>query len=111
MHEWVGFVRNPPVAYPVSEIALKIILALAVGLLVGFEREWSNKDIGARTFALTSLLGLLGSLLGTASMLFASTAILILIAFANLRGLRTARKLEATTSAALAITRCLPYPP
>jgi len=103
MHDWVGIFHSPRSAYPVSEIALKITLALSLGLLVGFEREWSNKDIGARTFALASLLGLLGSLLGTASMLFAAMAILILITFANLRGLRIARKLEATTSAALAI--------
>jgi uncharacterized membrane protein YhiD involved in acid resistance len=26
-------------------MALKIAITLALGLLVGFEREWSNKDI------------------------------------------------------------------
>jgi uncharacterized membrane protein (DUF4010 family) len=71
------------------------------GLLVGFEREWSNKDIGARTFAMTALLGLLGSLLGPELLLISGLAALILIVFANLRGLQAARKLEATTSAAL----------
>lgn len=34
---------------------------------------------------------------------FAAGAILVLIIFANLRGLQTARKLEATTSIALAV--------
>lgn len=40
---------------------MKAAVALALGLLVGFEREWSNKDIGVRTFAMTALLGLLAT--------------------------------------------------
>jgi hypothetical protein len=74
-----------------------------LGLLVGLEREWSNKDIGARTFAMTALLGLLGAMLGTPLLLLSGVTVLILIVFANLRGLQAARKLEATTSVALAI--------
>jgi uncharacterized membrane protein (DUF4010 family) len=72
-------------------------------MLVGLEREWSNKDIGVRTFAMTALLGLLGALLGPPLLVLSGIAVLILIAFANLRGLQAARKLEATTSVALAI--------
>lgn len=41
------------------------------------------------------------------SLLFAGGAILILIVFANLRGLQTAQKLEATTSIALAVVYLL----
>ncbi len=52
---------------------------------------------------MTALLGFLGTLLGPHLLLFNGSAILILIVFANLRGLQTARKLETTTSAALAI--------
>jgi uncharacterized membrane protein (DUF4010 family) len=52
---------------------------------------------------MTAQLGLLATLLGSSSLLFGGGAILILIAFANLRGLQTARKLEATTSIALAV--------
>src|ERR1700761_6979073 len=50
--------------------------------------------------------GLAGSPRGsawTAVPLFGGSAILILIVFTNLRGLQTARKLEATTSIALAV--------
>jgi uncharacterized membrane protein YhiD involved in acid resistance len=32
-------------------------VSLGIGLLVRIEREWSNKDLGVRTFALTALLG------------------------------------------------------
>src|SRR5580658_2409439 len=103
MQDWLKTFHGANQPFPATEIAVKAALALALGLLVGFEREWSNKDIGVRTFAMTSLLGLLATLLGPASMGFAAGAILVLIIFANLRGLQAARKLEATTSIALAI--------
>ena len=49
--------------FPTTEIALKLAAALGIGLLVGFEREWSNKDVGVRTFALVSLLGMISFLI------------------------------------------------
>lgn len=104
MQEWLKVFHGDNSAFPAGEIAVKVALTLAIGLLVGFEREWSNKDIGARTFAMTALLGLLGSLTTSSLLLlFSGLTVLSLIVFANLRGLQTARKLEATTSAALAI--------
>jgi len=103
MQDWLRIFhgQNPP--FPAPEIALKIAITLAIGLLVGFEREWSNKDIGARTFAMAALLGLLGSLLGSIPLIISGAAVLLLVVFANLRGLEVERKLEATTSLALAL--------
>jgi uncharacterized membrane protein (DUF4010 family) len=103
MQNWLNTFHGANTAFPALEIAAKVALALALGLLVGFEREWSNKDIGARTFAMTALLGLLGSVSPYPLLAFCGACVLILIVFANLRALRTAGKLEATTSAALAI--------
>jgi len=103
MQEWLKSFHGQTLPYPVSDIALKIAITLALGLLVGFEREWSNKDIGARTFAMAALLGLLGSLLGPGAVLISGAAVLIVITLANVRGLGVARKLEATTSLALAL--------
>jgi uncharacterized membrane protein YhiD involved in acid resistance len=103
MQDWLRAFHGNYNSFPASEIALKVALALALGLLVGFEREWSNKDIGVRTFAMTALLGLLGSLLGPVPLVLAGLAVLLLIVFANLRGLNVSRKLEATTSVALMI--------
>jgi uncharacterized membrane protein (DUF4010 family) len=103
MQDWLKTFHGANQAFPAVEIAVKAAVALALGLLVGFEREWSNKDIGVRTFAMTALLGLLATLLGPSLLLFSGGAILIVIVFANLRGMQTARKLEATTSTALAI--------
>jgi MgtC family len=103
MQDWLRTFHGGSQAFPALDIAIKAGIALALGLLVGFEREWSNKDIGVRTFAMTALLGLLGALLGPPLLLLSGIAVLILIVFANLRGLQVARKLEATTSVALAI--------
>ena len=103
MQDWLKAFHGANPAFPAVEIAVKAAVALALGLLVGFEREWSNKDIGVRTFAMTALLGLLATLLGPWLLFFSGGAILIVIVFANLRSLQTARKLEATTSTALAI--------
>jgi uncharacterized membrane protein (DUF4010 family) len=103
MQDWLRAFHGASQAFPAVEIAIKTAVALALGLLVGFEREWSNKDIGVRTFAMTALLGLLATLLGPPLLLFSGGAILIVIVFVNMRSLQTARKLEATTSMALAI--------
>jgi uncharacterized membrane protein YhiD involved in acid resistance len=40
--------------FPPDEIATKLLLSLGIGLLVGFEREWAHKDLGVRTFAITT---------------------------------------------------------
>jgi uncharacterized membrane protein YhiD involved in acid resistance len=37
-------------------------VAIGIGMLAGMEREWSNKDVGIRTFAIVALLGMLASL-------------------------------------------------
>jgi uncharacterized membrane protein (DUF4010 family) len=103
MHDWLITFHGASPPFPALEVTVKVAVTLALGLLVGFEREWSNKDIGVRTFAMTALLGLLGFLLGPPLLLLAGGVVLILVVFANLRGLQAARKLETTTSAALMI--------
>ncbi len=48
----------PPLVlpFPIREIAFKVGLSAGIGLLVGLEREWSQKEIGVRTFAISGLL-------------------------------------------------------
>jgi hypothetical protein len=36
------------VHFPPTPIALKMAVAVGIGMLVGLEREWSNKDVGIR---------------------------------------------------------------
>ncbi len=104
MQDWLRFFHSDSASFPLPEITVKLALTLCLGLFVGLEREWANKDIGARTFAMTALLGLLGSLVGQSMLLVCGAAVLLLMLFANVRSLQVDRKLEATTSAALAIT-------
>lgn len=101
MHDWLNLFHGGHAAFPVTDVIVKAVIALSIGLLVGFEREWANKDIGVRTFALTSLLGLLGSLTGEPFSVLAGAAVLILVVFLNLHSVQVVRKLEATTSVAL----------
>ena len=89
------------VRFPPAEIAAKIATSLGIGLLVGIEREWSNKDLGARTFALTALLGTTAALLSPALTVASLIGIFLIVTFANAHSLLVDRSLEATTSAAL----------
>lgn len=42
---------------PLDPIIIRLFIAAALGMLLGLEREWSNKSAGIRTFTLTSLIG------------------------------------------------------
>jgi len=90
--------------FPPAEIAAKIAVSLGIGLLVGIEREWSNKDLGARTFALIALLGALAVLVAPSMAIMSSVGVFLIIIIANIRSLIVERSLAATTSAALLVT-------
>jgi uncharacterized membrane protein (DUF4010 family) len=89
--------------FPPSEVAAKIAVSLGIGLLVGIEREWSNKDLGIRTFALTALLGTIAALFAPSMAIMSLVGVFLIIVFANARSLLVDRSLEATTSAALLV--------
>ncbi len=89
---------DPAVQFPFREIAMKIALASGIGLLVGLEREWSQKEIGVRTFAITSMLGMLTSVMAPAYVLGALAGVLLLLIFLNCHSLMRDKSLELTTS-------------
>jgi uncharacterized membrane protein (DUF4010 family) len=76
-------------------------VAIGIGMLVGMEREWSNKDVGVRTFAIISLLGMLAYILGPSFAIASFVGVFILVALMNTRSIFADRSLEITTSAAL----------
>jgi uncharacterized membrane protein (DUF4010 family) len=101
MQDWFSQIHGNHGSFPLTEVALKTAVAIAVGMLVGIEREWSQKDVGVRTFALAALLGTLSALASVALVIVSAAAVLIVIAFLNLRKTQASGKLEATTSIAL----------
>lgn len=76
-------------------------------MLVGMEREWSNKDVGIRTFAIVALLGMLASTVGTGVVVASLAGIFLLVVAMNGRSILNDRSLEITTSAALMATYLL----
>src|SRR5580692_8169654 len=94
-------------AFPPIEIATKLLLSLGIGLLVGFEREWSHKDLGVRTFTIISLFGMLAALIAPLFVFIGLAGVIALAVVANVGALRNQRPLEATTSGALLVTFAL----
>jgi uncharacterized membrane protein (DUF4010 family) len=93
--------------FPQTPIALKMAVAIGIGMLAGMEREWSNKDVGVRTFAIVALLGMLASLVGQSVSIAALIGVLLLVAAMNTRSILGDGSLEITTSAALMVNYML----
>jgi uncharacterized membrane protein (DUF4010 family) len=87
--------------FPYKDIAAKVAVAMAAGLLVGLEREWAQKEVGVRTFAITALLGALSSLVSPLLVMGALVGVFLVVVFLNLQTLLKDRSLELTTSISL----------
>jgi uncharacterized membrane protein (DUF4010 family) len=84
-------------------LAYQAALATGIGLLVGLEREWAQKEVGVRTFALTGLLGLITFLIAPSFTLAGLAGVLLLMVFLNLHSLTRDQSLELTTSLCLIV--------
>jgi uncharacterized membrane protein (DUF4010 family) len=89
------------------EVASKIALALSVGLFVGLEREWAQKEVGVRTFSIVALFGTLTVLYDPHLMPAALGGTFLLVVLLNLQSLLRDASLEMTTSASLLVTLIL----
>ena len=65
-----------PFVYLETNVA-KLVLATALGMFLGLEREWSQKSAGIRTFALISLAAAVFSLLGESGLLVVGGALVV----------------------------------
>jgi uncharacterized membrane protein (DUF4010 family) len=99
--------QTESVHFPATPIALKMAVAVGIGMLVGMEREWSNKDVSVRSFAIVALLGMLASVIGMNVAIASMIGVLLLVAAMNARSILTDRSLEITTSAALIVNYLL----
>ena len=96
---------TPP--FPPFEIAVRLLLSIGAGLLIGLEREWSHKEFGGRTFALTAFFGATAELISNGFALAGLAGVITLIAAASIGNARSQKQLEATTSCALLVTYAL----
>jgi uncharacterized membrane protein (DUF4010 family) len=91
-------------SFPYDEVATQLALALGVGLLIGLEREWSQKAAGVRTFAITAMLGTLTALTSMWAVLVAFASVALLMVLMNLHSSVKRDSLEITTSVTLLVT-------
>ena len=89
--------------YPLDDVANKIGLSLGIGLLVGVEREWAQKEVGVRTFTIIALLGTLTTLENAGLVIMGFVGTLVTVALLNVQSLLKDRSLELTTSAAMMV--------
>ena len=94
----------PNAEWPYLQILVRLALSLALGLLIGLEREWRGKEPGLRTFGFICLLGALGGSLGTAYALVILALVGMLAVLLNVQTLRANQGTELTTSAAMLVT-------
>lgn len=104
MNSWLDQLHGGSTAFPPAVTAVKLAVALAIGLLIGFERQWSHKDFGVRTFSLTALLGALTAMISTPVMLMGMLATILLAVLLNVRDIVASNSVEGTTSVALVVT-------
>ncbi len=84
-----------------QQIASRLAVAAAIGMLIGFERESQHKGVGIRTFSLTSLLGAISALLGQSFALEAMGVITVLTIVVSMKPNTKGRTLGLTTAVAL----------
>ena len=86
------------------EISIKLAIAIGIGMVIGLEREWSQKDLGTRTFTIVSIAGTL-SILATPPIAYVTFAgILLIVVLTSLRNVHEGKPVETTTSAAVILT-------
>ncbi|MBO4247325.1 MgtC/SapB family protein [Halomicrobium sp. IBSBa] len=88
-----------------SPEVVQLGLAVLLGMFLGLEREWSEKNAGIRTFALLTLLGAILSITGEPLLLVAGALLVItmsvLLAVQSLLSSASEASLSLTTSASM----------
>ena len=94
-----------PETVPINADVLNLFIAGALGMLLGLEREWSNKSAGIRTFTLTSLVGAAIAIHGQMALLTLGGALVLLQgALLGIRGLIVSARPNLNQDSGLALT-------
>ncbi|MFB6221507.1 MAG: MgtC/SapB family protein [Halolamina sp.] len=100
------------VAAPLDEPVVRLLIAGALGLFLGLEREWSEKSAGVRTFSLICLSGATATLLAErtsiGSSLLAVGALLVLL-LGGLLAVRGLRETEGALSLTTTVSMFVAY--
>jgi uncharacterized membrane protein (DUF4010 family) len=91
-------------SFPPVDISTKLAITIGIGTLVGLEREWSQKDLGTRTFAIAAMAGTLSILAAAPVAYITFGGVLVIILLTGLRNIHDGKPVETTTSAALIAT-------
>ncbi|HEX2910260.1 MAG TPA: DUF4010 domain-containing protein [Chloroflexia bacterium] len=90
--------------WPLEVSLSRIGLALALGFLIGLERERAGKDVGVRTFSFTSLLGALGWMTAPTVGLATLGFVVLMTLIINIQSLLRDKSTVITTSVTLFLT-------
>jgi len=85
----------------------RVGISLAIGMMVGLEREWAHKDVGVRTFAFVTLAFTLAWTISPIAAYILMAALIPLVTLLNWRSMTRDGTLELTTTAALFATGLL----
>src|SRR6266513_2023481 len=85
----------------------RVAISLAIGMLIGLEREWAHKEVGVRTFSIVSLASTLSWQISPIASYILMAALIPLITLINWRSFVKDRSLETTTTVALLATAVL----
>ena len=85
----------------------RVVISVGIGMMIGLEREWAQKDIGVRTFAIVALAFTLAWGISPVASYILLVALIPLVTLVNWRSYARDGSLEITTSAALFATAVL----
>lgn len=94
----------PRAEWPYPDVLVRLALALALGLLIGLERERRGKEAGLRTFGFVALIGALCGAIGETFAVLSLILTAVLAVLLNVHTMRTDQGTELTTSAAMLVT-------
>src|SRR5262249_7391333 len=107
---------NPPAPMPFNlgsvnteflSFMARVAISLGIGMMIGMEREWAQKDVGVRTFSIVALAFTLSWSISPEASYILLIALIPLITLVNWRSFVRDRSLELTTSVALLATAVL----
>ncbi|HXX37821.1 MAG TPA: MgtC/SapB family protein [bacterium] len=85
----------------------RVGISLAIGMMVGMEREWAHKEVGVRTFAFVGLAFTLAWTISPIATYILMVTLIPLVTLLNWRSLTRDGTLELTTTVALLATALL----